>query len=135
MCARMHARAHLTRAVLEGICLGLADSLKLIRAAGTKVAEATVTGGGTRSAEWMQILADVCDARVVLRTGADAGPALGGARLALVGCLGVPAEQACAPGAIEKTFAPDKKAVKAYAAVAERFASLYPALREHFHAL
>ena len=126
--ARLHERKHLTRAVLEGICLGLSDSLRLIRAAGTTVKEATVTGGGTRSDVWMQILADVCDARIVLRAGADAGPALGGARLALVGACGVPVKKACAPGPIEKTFTPDKKAVKAYAVLGERFRALYPAL-------
>ncbi len=132
---RMHTRAHLTRAVIEGICLGLADSLALIRANGTTVKEATVTGGGTRSDLWMQILAEVCDAKIVLRTGADAGPALGGARLALIGALGVKIADACAPGPIEKTFTPTRAAVKAYAKVRARFQALYPALRAQFHAL
>ena len=132
---RMHTRAHLTRAVLEGICLGLSESLALIRAAGTKVSEATATGGATRSDLWMQILADTCNAKIILRTGADAGPALGGARLALVGACGVKLATACAPGPIEKTFAPDAKRVKAYAAVRTHFLALYPALKPTFHAL
>lgn len=132
---RMHTQKHLTRAVLEGISLGLAESLRLIRAAGTTVAEATVTGGGTRSDVWMQILADVCNARIVLREGADAGPALGGARLALVGACGVPIKVACAPGPVVKTFTPDKKAVKEYAKIAERFRALYPAIRDYCHAV
>ena len=132
---RMHTRAHLTRAVLEGICLGLSESLTLIRAAGTKVSEATATGGATRSDLWMQILADTCNATIILRTGADAGPALGGARLALVGACGVKLATACAPGPIEKTFKPDAKRVKAYAAVRKNFQALYPALKPTFHAL
>ncbi len=132
---RRHERQHLTRAVLEGISLGLAESLRLIRAAGTTVKEATVTGGGTRSDAWMQILADVCDVRVVLRDGADAGPALGGARLALVGCCNVPIARACAPGPVARTFAPKAKAVKAYAEIAERFRALYPVLQGYFHAV
>jgi len=131
---RATTRAHLTRAVLEGICCGLADSLTLIRATGTVVKEATVTGGGTRSAVWMQMLADIGNVTIVLRTGADAGPALGGARLALVGACGVPADKACAPGPVEATFKPNAKAVKAYAAVRARFAALYPALKSAFHA-
>jgi xylulokinase len=133
--ARMHTRAHMTRAVLEGICLGLADSLELIRAAGTKVTEATATGGATRSDLWMQLLADIGNLRIVLRTGADAGPALGGARLALIGACGVKPAVACAPGPIEKTFAPDAKRVKAYRAVRTRFQSLYPLLAGYFHSL
>lgn len=132
---RLHTRAHLTRAVIEGICLGLADSLELIRTAGTTVKEATVTGGGTRSDLWMQILADVGNVKVVLRDGADAGPALGGARLALVGACGVSVAKACAPGPVMKTFTPNPKAVKAYAAVRTRFQALYPALAKSFAAL
>jgi xylulokinase len=130
---RMHQRRHLTRAVLEGISLGLAESLRLIRATGTRVKEATVTGGGTRSDAWMQILSDAADVTVVLREGADAGPALGGARLALIGCCGIPIEQACQPGAVVKTFTPERKAVSAYAKLAKRFRALYPALRPFFH--
>jgi xylulokinase len=133
--ARLHGRAHLTRAVLEGICCGLADSLDLIRDAGTRVAEATVTGGGTRSDVWMQMLADIGNVRVVLRAGADAGPALGGARLALIGCCGVSAAAACAPGPVERTFAPDKAAVKAYRQIRLRFQRLWPAIRPYCHAL
>jgi xylulokinase len=126
---RMHQRAHLTRAVLEGICLGLADSLALIRASGTKVKEVTVTGGGTRSAVWMQILADVCNAKIILRSGADAGPALGAARLALIGACGVNPAKACSAGPIEKTYLAKAASVKAYASLAKRFAAAYPAVR------
>jgi xylulokinase len=132
---RGHEHKHLTRAVLEGICLGLNDSLTLIRATGTTVKEVTVTGGGTRSDVWMQILADVCNAHVVLRAGADAGPALGAARLALIGACGVSTKDACAPGPVERTFSPNKSAVKAYAEQQGRFAKLFPALREQFHAV
>ena len=132
---RLHQRTHLTRAVLEGISFGLAESLRLIRATGTRVTEATVTGGGTRSDAWMQILSDVADIRVVLREGADAGPALGGARLALIGCCGVPIDQACRPGAVVKTFVPNRKAVAIYATLAKKFRSIYPLLRPYFHGL
>ncbi len=130
---RLHQRRHLTRAVLEGISLGLAESLRLIRATKTTVKEATVTGGGTRSDAWMQILSNAADVTVVLREGADAGPALGGARLALIGCCGVPIEQACRPGPVVKTFVPERTAVKAYAKLATTFRALYPALRPFFH--
>ncbi len=131
---RAHTRAHLTRAVIEGICFGLADSLDLIRAAGTRVTEATVTGGATRSDLWMQILADVGNLRTVLRDGADAGPALGAARLALIGACGVKTATACAPGPVERTFRPAAKQVKAYAAVRERFRQAYPGVQGLFSA-
>ena len=81
----------------------------------------------------MQILSEAADVTVVLREGADAGPALGGARLALIGCCGVPIEQACRPGPVVKSFVPERKAVAAYAKLAKKFRALYPALREFFH--
>ena len=109
----------------SGITLGLRSSLDLIRGAGTEVGEATVTGGGTRSDVWMQIFADVMNADMVLREGADAGPALGGARLALVGALGQSVTEACKPGPEVKRFTPNADAVAAYQAVNQRFAGLY----------
>ena len=132
---RRHDRAAMTRAVLEGITLGLRASLELIRTSGTEVAEATVTGGGTRSATWMQMLADVMDCRMVLREGADAGPALGGARLALVGACGQGVAEACRPGPVTGTYEPRSEAVAAYRPVVDRFAGIYPLLRDHFHSL
>ena len=132
---RRHDRDHCARAVLEGIAIGLRASLDLIRSSGTEVTEATVTGGGTRSAVWMQIFADVMNADMVLREGADAGPALGGARLALVGACGQSIDAACAPGPEVARFVPNPEAVAAYAPVIARFNGLYPALADYFQAV
>ena len=44
--------------------------------------EITVIGGGSRSAYWTQMLADILGRRLVLRSGGEVGPALGAARLA-----------------------------------------------------
>ncbi|MDA3962229.1 MAG: xylulokinase [Planctomycetota bacterium] len=132
---RRHDRAMVTRSVLEGVTLGLRSSLALIRGAGTAVSEATVTGGGTRSAVWMQMFADVMDCSMVLREGADAGPALGGARLALIGACGQSVAEACKPGPVVQTYAPNAEAVAQYRAVAERFDGIYPLLADHFSRL
>jgi xylulokinase len=115
--------------------MGLTASVDLVRAAGTTVSEVTVTGGGTRSAVWMQMLADTAGITVVLREGADAGPALGAARLALVGVGGVPIARACAPGPIAARLRPRPRAVVAYGTVKRRFTALYPALQPFFAAL
>ena len=131
---RRHQRAHITRAVLEGICFGLTDSLSLIRSNGTTVREATVTGGGTRSAVWMQILADIANVRIILRAGGDAGPALGAARLALIGVCNVPVAKACAPGPVVATYSPKAAHVKAYIPLTARFAQAYPAVRSLYGA-
>ncbi len=51
--------AHLARAVMEGVTLGLAYGLSRFRALGVKPTEIRLTGGGSQSAVWRQICADV----------------------------------------------------------------------------
>lgn len=79
-----HTRAHLVRAVLEGVAFGLRDSLDLIRGTGVAVDQVRASGGGTRSALWRQILADILEAEVVTLATAE-GAAYGAAVLAAVG--------------------------------------------------
>ena len=50
---------HLARAVMEGATLGLAYGLNRFRQLGIKPAEIRLTGGGSQSAAWRQICADV----------------------------------------------------------------------------
>jgi xylulokinase len=76
-----HTRAHLTRAVMEGVAYSLADSLDLMRALGVRIGEIRAIGGGARSALWRQILADVFG-QPIHRTTVEEGPAFGAALLA-----------------------------------------------------
>ncbi len=75
-------RADLANATLEGVGFGLLDGLMAVEAAGLKSADITVIGGGSRSAYWIQMLADILDKPLQQRVGGDVGPALGAARLA-----------------------------------------------------
>ena len=60
-----HDRRHLARAVLEGVAFGLRDGLDLMTAAGMPApAQIRASGGGTASALWRQILADVLEAEI-----------------------------------------------------------------------
>src|SRR5918995_947243 len=54
-----HGRAHATRAILEGICFDLRQSLEIAREAGIPVNEMRTGGGGARSEFWSGIKADV----------------------------------------------------------------------------
>jgi gluconokinase len=56
---RTHGRGHLTRALLEGVCLQLRLVLESMREAGTAVDEVRATGGFAHSAFWRGLLADV----------------------------------------------------------------------------
>ncbi len=79
----LHRRAHLTRAVLEGVAFSLRDLLGLMAEAGLHGREARIAGGGARSPLWRQIVADVLD--LPLAPSTTEGAAYGAALLAGVG--------------------------------------------------
>ncbi len=80
-----HTRAHMTRAVLEGVAYGLKDSFSLIAQAGLP-SDFTVrlSGGGAQSRFWQGIIADILGAPLVNVNTSEAG-AFGAALLAMVG--------------------------------------------------
>ena len=80
-----HSRAHMTRAVLEGVAFGLKDSFTLIQNAGLgKITQVRGSGGGTKGALWRQIMASVLQAELVTVNTTE-GAAYGAALLAGVG--------------------------------------------------
>ena len=130
-----HTRAHLTRAVLEGVAFGLRQSFDLMRAAGlTRVDEVRVSGGGARSALWRQILADVLETPLATVTSTE-GAAFGAALLAGVGAgLWADVDAAC-DLAVRVTGRTEPVAPNAYRASFARYHALYPALRPTFAAM
>lgn len=54
-----HGRAHLARALLEGVAFAIRDQLELLHSAGEPVTELRVSGGDTRLTTWSGIKADV----------------------------------------------------------------------------
>jgi xylulokinase len=79
-----HTRAHLTRAVLEGICFALRDSLSILQSLGLSPNEVLLTGGGAKSGFLRQLQADVFGLSVTT-VNREEGPAYGAALLAAVG--------------------------------------------------
>jgi xylulokinase len=126
-----HTRAHLTRAVLEGVAFGLRDGFDLMTSAGlASVDEVRVSGGGARSALWQQILADVLGAELVTVNTTE-GAAYGAALLAGVGTgCWTTVDEACA-ACISTTgrVSPSPEAVSAYARCHAIYRELYPALK------
>jgi xylulokinase len=77
-------RSHAARAVMEGVAYGLQDSFAIMEEMRVPIRQVRVSGGGSRSAVWRQIMADVTGhAHVTIDV--DEGPALGAALLAGVG--------------------------------------------------
>jgi xylulokinase len=69
---------HLARATMEGVTLGVAYGMEGLRRLGVAPTEIRLTGGGSKSAIWRQICADVFGCRVVTLAEAE-GAALGAA--------------------------------------------------------
>jgi xylulokinase len=128
-----HGTAHLTRAVLEGVAYGLRDGMELMVAAGMERPRAVrASGGGTASALWRQILADVLEVEL-LRVSTTEGAAYGAALLAGTG-IGwwASVDAACeAAVSVEPVAAPGPDAPR-YAEGYAVYRDLYPALRDLF---
>ena len=71
-------QSHLARAAMEGATLGLAYGLESFRGMGIIPSEIRLTGGGSNSAQWRQIAADVFNTPVVMLSTAE-GAGLGAA--------------------------------------------------------
>ncbi|HRJ73767.1 MAG TPA: xylulokinase [Terrimicrobiaceae bacterium] len=66
--------AHMARSAMEGVTLGLGYGLSRFRDLGLSPTEIRLTGGGSNSAVWRQICADIFEVPVVcLRSGEGAG--------------------------------------------------------------
>jgi xylulokinase len=131
-----HERAHLTRAVLEGVAFGLKDSFLLIQQAGLgDLHQVRVSGGGARSALWQQILADVLGVELVTVNTTE-GAAYGAALLAAVGAGVFPDVPGACRATIRETGSTRPgEASQAYEQVYPRYQALYPALAGEFAAL
>jgi xylulokinase len=128
-----HTRAHLTRAVLEGVAFGLKDGFNLIAEAGLPARiEVRVSGGGARSTLWKQILADVLGATLV-STNSTEGAAYGAALLAAVGAGVYPdVVSACDATILTSDAVTPGENQGAYAAPYALYTGLYPALKQTF---
>jgi len=100
-------RADLANATLEGVGFGLLDGLLAVEAAGLVSDDITVIGGGSRSAYWIQMLADILGKPLQQRAGGDVGPALGAARLAHLAVeQGATLDEVCPAPALVASFIP-----------------------------
>ena len=130
-----HGKSHLTRAVLEGVSYGLNDSLTLMRGLGIEPDRIILSGGGTRSPLWKQMLADVFGTRCEMVNALE-GAAYGAALLASVGAgVHSSVEEACS-ACIRVTDSVDPSTEREiYEAFYPRYRALYPALKDEFAAL
>ncbi|MEO6929753.1 MAG: FGGY-family carbohydrate kinase, partial [Casimicrobiaceae bacterium] len=125
-----HGRAHVFRAMIEGIAFGTRAILDCMTAAGVRVDELAIGGGASRSPLWVQIHADTARCPVKVASFADA-PVLGSAILAAVGSDAFEDIDSAIDAMVrfERVVDPDPRNSERYAEVFERYQRLYPALK------
>lgn len=127
-----HTRAHLARAVLEGVTFSLRECLDLLCALGQSCARVRVSGGGSRSGFWKEMMADVFGTDII-EVNVTQGAAYGAALLAGVGTGVYPnAEQACERTVHETGSTKPGPEAGTYADAYRRYRALYPALAPEF---
>lgn len=80
-----HKREDFARAILEGITFSLHESIEIFRRNGKQIDTIVSIGGGAQNDDWLQIQADIFDAKIVRLT-SEQGPGMGAAMLAAYGC-------------------------------------------------
>jgi xylulokinase len=128
-----HTRAHVIRAIMEGVAFSLRDTFTLFNEMKVAVRKIRLGGGGARSALWRQIQADVYGHEVEI-VEAEEGAAYGAAILASVGAgAWKSVDEACAAVVrIATTVKPQPEAVKVMNASYAAYRRVYPATRKIF---
>jgi xylulokinase len=125
-----HTRAHVVRAILEGVAFSLRDTFEIFKEMNAPVETVRLGGGGARSRVWRQIQADVY-AHAVETVEAEEGAGFGAALLAGVGGGAWPTvDAACAAVVrVKARLSPDPSAVQIMNKQYRTYRALYPALR------
>ena len=125
-----HTRAHVIRAILEGVAFSLRDTFTIFQEIEVPVKTIRLGGGGARSALWQQIQADVYGQRVET-VEAEEGAAYGAAILAGVGAKAWPSVDAACDSVVRvaRNISPNSEdslvMEKAYAV----YRRIYPAMK------
>ena len=127
-----HQRGHVFRAVYEGIAFGIRQILELLDTETNPVTRLVAVGGGTQGRLWTQVVSDVTgrEQEVPEQT---IGACYGDALMAAIGSGLVPPETNWAR--LADVIEPDPNVRPLYDELYGLYSSLYPATREHAHAL
>jgi len=126
-----HTRAHVIRAIMEGVAFSLKDTFTIFDEMKIPVTSIRLGGGGARSPLWRQIQADVYGREVEI-VAAEEGAAYGAAILAGTGAgAWKSVEQACdAIVRVAKRIAPNAQDSAAMQKAYQTYRKIYPALRQ-----
>jgi len=121
-----HKRKDFVRAILEGITFSLNESIDIFRQSGKAIDTIVSIGGGAKNEEWLQMQADIFDAKIV-RLESEQGPGMGAAMLAAYGCGWFDSLQKCADIFLkaDKQFVPNQDNVTKYKKIFAVYQTVY----------
>jgi sugar (pentulose or hexulose) kinase len=129
----MHQRAHLYRAVLEGVAFAFRQIKDIVAELGSPIKELVLINGGARSALWRQIFADCLEIPNYWLPNSG-GTILGCAYLAALGCGDVKGfdtiQDWLEPS---QNSYPEKANSEIYTNAYQTYKELYPHLKDCFH--
>ena len=128
-----HGRAHMARAIMEGVAYSLGESLDIFQELGVPARTIICSGGGARSPLWRQILADVFDRPVKWLPGEEhsgIGAAMAGAL-----AVGVTLPDATAVGRAPEELSPERESVAVHRRQRAIYKRIHPQLADIFDEL
>lgn len=129
-----HTLKYFAKAVLEGITFSLKDSQLLMEQyTGKTFAQIVSVGGGAKNKDWLQMQADIFNAKVVtLET--EQGPAIGAAMLAAVGAGWYASVADCAAEWVhfKEEYLPNAETAEKYQLLHKKYQEIYPTTKSLF---
>lgn len=131
-----HTRRHFVRSVVEGITFSLYEILELFRENGKEIESVISIGGGAKNKTWLQIQADLFNAKVI-KLASEQGPSLGAAMLAAYGCGWFDTLDECATQFVKEAevYTPIPENVEAYRELFAIYQDIYEQTKTISHKL
>jgi xylulokinase len=130
------SRGELVKGLLEGMTYYFKEGLDLISQAGLQIHEFRATGGGSKSAAWLQLTADILG-QPIGRPAVNEAGVVGAALLAgaTAGLFPSAAEAAKQFAVVKRFFEPDMERHVEYAERMAKYKQVYPLLKDYLHQL
>ncbi len=133
----LHGPDHFVRSIMEGVAFSQLDCLTLMRKLNINSKKIVLSGGGSRSRLWRQIITDTFNTRVITLN-VEESPAFGAAIIAGKGCGIYPDIKNIADKIIDdinQENSPIAENVKKYNKIYRIYKSLYESLKDRFKEL
>ena len=129
-------RIDMTQAMQEGVAFAIRDSFEVARSLGIDIPRSNICGGGSKSALWKTIVANVLGIPLdTVKT--SEGPGYGAAMLAMVACGQFASVEEAANSLVEivATVEPTQELTALYEERYQQYRKIYPACKALFPAL